>query len=146
LLDESGESFATNAATFGQRLGIPARDKPIWTLLGFLVPIVNYWYLYQCAADLFERSDSRRRIAGWWWAAWLTQSVAVLPIAIVAWFSTPAAIVTAAAATSVPVAAAWLGIRLIASAPKPNDRNFRWSRLRKQVMNDRLRDRTRRST
>lgn len=105
-----------NAATFGYRAGIPARHTPIWAVIGFIVPLVNFWFPYQSAADLFEPGDERRRIAGWWWACWVIDGLLITPIFVVSWFSIPVALVVALIASAVPVAGARFGAALIAAS------------------------------
>lgn len=56
------------AATHARNLGIPARRAPFWAVVGFIVPVVNFWFPYQVAADCLAPSDAagRRTILRWW--------------------------------------------------------------------------------
>lgn len=94
------------AATYARRAGLPARRDPVWAWLGFIVPIVNFWFPYQVAADALPAGDSARPRVGWWWACWLAQSFIGFPIAITSYFSRPAAVVLAIVLSVIPVAAA----------------------------------------
>jgi hypothetical protein len=105
-----------NAATFAYRAGIPARHSPIWAVLGFIVPVVNFWFPYESAADLFPPGDRRRRLAAQWWFTHLLQMFLIYPIFITAWFSTSAAIVVALICAVVPVLSARSGLALLAAA------------------------------
>jgi Domain of unknown function (DUF4328)/Protein of unknown function (DUF2510) len=105
-----------NAATFAYRAGIPARHSPIWAILGFIIPVVNLWFPYESAADLFPPGDRRRRLAAQWWFTFLLEGFLVGPIFVTAWFSTPAAIVVALICAAVPVLSARSGVALLAAA------------------------------
>jgi hypothetical protein len=47
------------------------RHRRIWTWLGWLVPIMNYWYPYQIVRDLGESSQRPKLPYRSWWAAWV---------------------------------------------------------------------------
>lgn len=49
----------------------PHRRSSMWTLLGWVVPIINLWFPYQVVADLVRAFDARVRGLLVWWAAWL---------------------------------------------------------------------------
>ena len=55
------------SATHARNLGIPARHEPYWAIIGFIVPVVNFWFPYQVAADCLPVSDvsGRRTILRW---------------------------------------------------------------------------------
>ena len=94
------------AATLARRAGLPARHDATWAWLGFLVPVVNFWFPYQVAADAMPVGDPARRRVGWWWACWLAQGFVTIPIAITAYFSRPTAVVLAIGLSVVPIATA----------------------------------------
>jgi hypothetical protein len=100
-------------AKIARRLGLPARRDPGWAF-GFLVPIVNFWFPYQVAADSQPPRDPRRTNVGWWWAFWLVQSLAAIPVVVVAAvFSTGSGVLLGLAASVLPVLAAWFGYRMV---------------------------------
>jgi hypothetical protein len=101
------------SATLGQRLGIPARRSPVWAVAGFFVPIVNFWFPYQSAADLLPRDHPQRRLAGWWWTFYLLQSCGFITVIIASAFSVAAAVVVAIVFATVPVLTAIAAHRLI---------------------------------
>jgi hypothetical protein len=103
-----------NAMTFARRLGIPARRSPVWAILGFIVPVVSFWFPYVCVVDLLEPDDRRRRLAGWWWACWSFAPILIWSVAVVSWFSIPAAVLVALIIAIVPFAGARFGAAMIA--------------------------------
>jgi hypothetical protein len=103
------------AATVARRAGLPARRDPVWAILGFIVPIVNFWFPYQVAADSFPPGDPARRAAARWWAWTLGQDFAVIPVFIVSLFSTTAGVIVAVVLIVVPAMAAREGRHLIAA-------------------------------
>lgn len=103
----------SKAATVAGRIGLPAARRPVWAVLGFLVPVVNLWFPYQVARDLTPIGSPARTTAKVWWACYLGMSFGALPIYIVAWFSTTGAIVTAIGASGLAIAAALKARQLI---------------------------------
>jgi hypothetical protein len=63
------------AATVARRAGLPAARSPVWAVLGFIVPIVNFWYPYQVARDLFPPEHAGRKLAARWWTCYLSGTV-----------------------------------------------------------------------
>ena len=101
------------AATLAHRAGLPSRRSPNWAAVGFLVPVVNLWFPYRSALDLFPPDHPDRRLVGRWWALWLVTSSAGLPVAAAAAVSMPAALGAAAVAAAVAALAARAARRLI---------------------------------
>lgn len=94
------------AAAFARRAGLPAARDPMWAVLGFFVPIVNFWFPYQVARDLFPPGHPGRHLVTRWWASWIVLSVSVYPLWLVAIFSTAVSYVVAAVAGAVAIWAA----------------------------------------
>ncbi|QAY70589.1 DUF4328 domain-containing protein [Xylanimonas protaetiae] len=45
---------------------------PAWLWLGWIVPVVSFWFPYQVVRDVAGETGARLRITlGWWWACWL---------------------------------------------------------------------------
>ncbi|HEY2299825.1 MAG TPA: DUF4328 domain-containing protein [Jatrophihabitans sp.] len=83
------------AAKFARNAGLPARRDPVWAALGFFVPIVNFWFPYQVAADAFPRADRERRLAGWWWTWYMISTLFVIVVIVAAAFSTTVSVILA---------------------------------------------------
>ena len=101
------------AADVARKAGLPARREPVWAVLGFIVPIVNWWFPYQVATGLVGAQDPTRKVIGRWWTFWILTSVVVIPIYLVAAFSTAAGVVLALLAGILPWAAALAARRMI---------------------------------
>lgn len=80
------------AATLARRAGLPSQRDPVWAVLGFLIPIVNFWFPYQVAVGCFPPGDPRRKVAGYWWTWYLIGTFALVPVAVAAFFSRPVAV------------------------------------------------------
>ncbi len=104
------------AAELGRRAGIPARHSPGWTIAGFVIPVVNFWFPYQSAADLFPPGHPQRRTAGRWWLWYLVQGWVTIPLMVAGYFSKPVAVGLALVFIVVPVLAAQSGRQLITAA------------------------------
>lgn len=83
------------AARFARNAGLPARRDPVWAALGFFIPIVNFWFPYQVAADSLPYGHPGRRIAGWWWTWYLISTLSVVVVLVVCGFSTTVGVVIA---------------------------------------------------
>jgi hypothetical protein len=94
------------AATLARRAGLPARREVMWAWLGFVVPVVNFWFPYQVAADALPAGDPGRRRVAWWWGCWIAQGFLAVPIAATSYFSRPAAVLLAIGLSAVPIATA----------------------------------------
>jgi uncharacterized protein DUF4328/uncharacterized protein DUF2510 len=91
------------AATVARRAGLPARREPVWAWLGFVIPIISLWFPYQVASDTLPPGHPARALVNRWWTFWIAQLVASLVIVVITYFSTPAAVVAAVAASALPV-------------------------------------------
>ena len=101
------------AATFARRAGIPARRDPVWAWAGFLVPVVNFWFPYQVAADTTPGDSPARRLARRWWICWLAQAVVSVVLSVVSYFSVTAALGCACVGAVLAVASAVYGRAMI---------------------------------
>ena len=94
------------AATMAARLGLPARRSPGWAVGGFFVPIVNFWFPYRSARDLFPPGHAGGTLVVRWWSFYLAIIVLDLAIYVAAWFSEGAAVAVAIIASLAAIAAA----------------------------------------
>jgi len=93
-----------------------------WAWLGWLVPVVSYWFPYQYVRDvrLATVAGERRHstVVGWWWATWLvSQHIGWIGGWIVMpagsdtfWFGLLAPVEAAAAVVAVAALVCWLRI------------------------------------
>lgn len=101
------------AAKFARNAGLPARRDPVWAALGFLIPVVNFWFPYQVAADSFPYTDPNRRLAGWWWTWYLISTLSVFVVLVASGFSTTIGVVIALIGTCTYALAAVYARRMI---------------------------------
>lgn len=95
------------AATFALRAGLPARRSPVWAVVGWIIPIVSFWFPYQSTVDLFPPGHPGRRKVGRWWALWLVTQGMVIVVVIGSFFSEALALAFALAGAVVAFAAAF---------------------------------------
>jgi hypothetical protein len=69
-----------NAAAVASRAGLPARRSPAWAVVGWLIPIVSFWFPYQSAVDFFPPGHPSRKMAGRWWALYLSMSLSLIVV------------------------------------------------------------------
>ena len=52
--------------------GFRHKRRPVWVWLGWIVPVVSFWFPYQVVRDVCSGSGVRlRSTLGPWWACWL---------------------------------------------------------------------------
>lgn len=111
------------AATLAGRAGLPARHDPIWGAVGFIVPIINFWFPYQVAADTLPSGDPARSVVGWWWTWWLAQNFVGIPVLIVSLFVSASTMTAVAVVAAVfPLLAAYTGRKMIAVVGQAHER------------------------
>jgi hypothetical protein len=97
------------AAAISAASGIPARRRPVWAVVSFLIPIINWWFPYQSACDLFPEGHPARRLVLRWWVLWITIAIGSILMFAVAFVSKPllvaVGVITAGAAIPAAFAA-----------------------------------------
>jgi hypothetical protein len=83
------------SATLATRLGLPARHATEWAVLGVFLPIINYWFPYQVARDLFPPEHPGRRRVRAWWALWISLNVLGIAVVLASIFSLAAGLAIA---------------------------------------------------
>ena len=63
------------AAQMGKRLGMPTTLDPVWAIVGWLVPIVNFWFPYKVIVGTLPIGDPVRRNALRWWVLYIVGTV-----------------------------------------------------------------------
>jgi hypothetical protein len=66
-------------------LGLPQRLSPVWAILGFILPVIQWWFPWWSAKDLFPEGHEGRRLVTRWWLSWLSAQL-LLMLAIPAIF------------------------------------------------------------
>jgi hypothetical protein len=110
------------AATLTRSLGFDTRRQPLHAAIGWLIPIINYWWPYQGVTDLFpvgERPD--RRIA-WWWVTSIASQLAIIVVIAVPFVPTPVAVLLVVGALAPAVASAALEMGLVGDAVAIHER------------------------
>lgn len=101
------------AARAGRALGIPARLETYWSVVGWIVPVVNLWFPYQVAADCLPPGHPARRTVGWWWGLYLGMGFAVILVFVGSYISVAVAVVVAVLPATLAVLAALRGREMI---------------------------------
>jgi len=104
------------AATVARDLGLPARRQPMHSAIGWLVPIINYWWPYQGLTDLFPEARRPDRRIAWWWVTSIVSQFTLLIAVVVPFVAGAVAVVLVAAALVPAVAAAALEAGLVGDA------------------------------
>jgi hypothetical protein len=85
------------AAKLARKAYLPAKRDPVWAILGFIVPVVNFWFPYQVARDTLAPGDPRRRLAARWWTWYLISALGGGVVGIASVLSEGAGVVLAVA-------------------------------------------------
>lgn len=102
------------AALVAQRAGLPARRSPVWAVVGFIIPIVSFWFPYQSAVDMFPVGHPGRALVKRWWALWIGMAVVALFMYVAAFFSIVGALVLALVGGALGILAAMAARAMIA--------------------------------
>jgi hypothetical protein len=101
------------AAGLARKAGLPARRDPVWAILGFFIPVVNFWFPYQVARDCLPYGDPRRRLSARWWTWYLISAAFGAAAGGVGIVSRTGALIAAAIAVVGYVLSAWYTRRMI---------------------------------
>ena len=104
------------SATVSRDLGRPARREPMHAAIGWLIPIINYWWPYQGVTDLFAPSERPAQRIAWWWALSILSQTSVLLGLLVPFVPVGLAVLLVAIVIGMAVASAALEIGLVRDA------------------------------
>jgi hypothetical protein len=76
--------WAYKSATVASKLNYPARHSTTWAILGWIVPVINFWFPYQSVRDCLAPGNPERRAVRQWWALYLIGSFAWVVVIVVA--------------------------------------------------------------
>ena len=63
--------WAFKAATVARNLRYPAQRGTVWAVIGWFVPVVNFWFPYQVVRDCLAPGNPERRTVLLWWTLYL---------------------------------------------------------------------------
>jgi Domain of unknown function (DUF4328)/Protein of unknown function (DUF2510) len=72
------------AATVASKLNYPARHSATWAILGWIVPVINFWFPYQSVRDCLAPGNPERRTVRRWWTLYLIGSLAWIVVVVLA--------------------------------------------------------------
>ena len=104
------------AATVARELGLDARREPTRAAVGWLIPIVNYWWPYQAMTDLFPEDRRPNRRIAWWWTCSVLSQFSLLVAIAVPFVPVPAAVGLVVLVLVPALAAAALEVALVHDA------------------------------
>jgi hypothetical protein len=110
------------AATLARSLGLDARREPMHAAIGWLIPIINYWWPYQGVTDLFPPGERPDRRIAWWWTTSIVSQLTLVIMVAVPFVPTAVAVVLVALALAPAVATAALEVGLIGDAQATHER------------------------
>jgi hypothetical protein len=97
-------------------LGQPLKHGPGWSVGGFVLPIIQYWFPYQTMRDLFPAGHPARQVVRRWFAAWLVAQLLATPTLVVGLISYPVAYALAGVNVVLYLVAVLLARRLVAES------------------------------
>jgi hypothetical protein len=104
------------AGTTARALGLPVRRTPIWSALGWIIPVVNFWFPYQGVTDLFPEYHRPDRRIAWWWVSSIVAALVPFVALVTPYVPVGVAVAIVAVAVAPTVVAAVLEIGLVRDA------------------------------
>lgn len=77
----------SRAANNARALGLPSRREPRLAVLGYIIPIVNFWWPYQSTCDLLPQGHPGRSKVLRWWLLWILGGMAAGVMVVVGTFA-----------------------------------------------------------
>jgi len=109
------------AALTARALGLDARREPLHAAIGWLIPILNYWWPYQGMTDLFPEGHRPDRRIAWWWGMSIASGLGLFVVIAVPFVSTGVAVVLVVVALAPALVAAALEVGLVSEAVAAHD-------------------------
>jgi hypothetical protein len=72
------------AATIASKLNYPARHSTTWAVLGWIVPVINFWFPYQSVRDCLAPGNTERKTVARWWTLYIIGSFVWLAVIVLA--------------------------------------------------------------
>ena len=101
------------AAMLARDLGLPARREPMHAAIGWIIPILNYWWPFQGVTDLFPEGQRPDRRIAWWWTMSIISGLGLLIVVAVPFVPAGVGVVLVILAIAPALATAALEVGLI---------------------------------
>jgi len=99
-------------ATTALALRFPAEREPVWAVIGWIVPVINFWFPYQSVRDCLPPEDPARRDVLRWWLCYLGVSAGGVILIFLGAFDPTVFVVLLVALAAVAAVAVLLGFRV----------------------------------
>ena len=123
--------WSYKAATVADNLHYPMVRSTVWAAVGWIVPIVNFWFPYQAIRDCLAPGNPERRTVRQWWTFYLIGLFIWIPALIIAVFG-PLAVAIAFTVPALVAGAMELALALRVVAAIESDHSAAISRLTSQ--------------
>jgi len=110
------------AATVARALGFDPRREPLHSAIGWLIPILNYWWPYQGMTDLFPEGQRPDRRIAWWWGMSIASGLSLFVVVAVPFVSAGVAVALVVVALVPALVAAALEVGLVSEAVAVHER------------------------
>jgi hypothetical protein len=110
------------AAMTARALGLDARREPLHAAIGWLIPVLNYWWPYQGMTDLFPEGQRPDRRIAWWWGMSIASGLSLFVVIAVPFVSSGAAVTLVLVALLPALVAAALEVGLVSDAVAVHER------------------------
>ncbi len=101
------------AASLARDLGFDARREPLHAAIGWLIPIINYWWPYQGLTDCFPADQRPDRRIAWWWGMSIASGFSLILVIAVPFVATGVAVALVVVALTPALVAAALEVSLV---------------------------------
>jgi hypothetical protein len=105
--------WLNRAASLARDLGFDARREPMHAAIGWVIPIVNFWWPYQGMTDCFPEGQRPDRRIAWWWAMSVASGLGLFVVIAVPFVPVGVAAVLVALAIAPALATAALEVGLV---------------------------------
>jgi Domain of unknown function (DUF4328)/Protein of unknown function (DUF2510) len=105
--------WAHRCATTAAALGMPAEHEPVWAVVGWIVPVINFWFPYQSVRDCLPPDHPARRDVLRWWFGYLAVGVGGPVLVILALIDITAFMVALVIVAVLAAATMLVGLRVV---------------------------------